>query len=537
MKKWTVLSLLSGAMFIIVIDTTIMNVSISALVMDLNTTVSGVQSAISIYALVMASFMLIGGKLADFVGKKRIFIIGIVIFGIGTSIASFSQSLGMLIFGWSLLEGLGSALMMPNIQTLLRDKYAGKERATAYGVISAVGAIGAALGPIVGGFLTTYASWRWAFRLEVLIVIGVLAFSNRIERDERPAERARFDYLGGVLSIVGWSAIVLAILLGQSYGFWLAKQPLVVVDLELVPLGLSVVPFLIGFGLLIIMLLFRWERHLEESQGEGLFKPSLLGIPGLTSGFAVRFMQMAIMAAFLFIYPLLLQLSFEYTAMETGLALMPFSIAVLIAAMVGAGLSAKYSAKRLIQVGLLIAIAGLLNLALTIQPDISATELASGALFGAGVGLVASQILNLILSSVAAEDTPETTGLNGTFEQLGNAIGVALVGTMMLVTLSAGLEQKIDDAQFSAEDRAALIQAVEEGVQLVSNSQLNEGLEAAGIDETTQSAILNIYADSRTQAFKAGVAFLLFVALVGLILTPGLSDRKLVGEEEVKAVK
>jgi MFS family permease len=413
MKKWTLLSLLSAAMFIIVIDTTIMNVSISALVEDLNTTVGGIQSAISIYALVMASFMLIGGKLADIIGKKRTFLVGLVIFGVGTSIASFSQSLGMLIFGWSLLEGLGSALMMPSIQTLLRDTYEGKDRAAAYGIISAVGAIGAALGPIVGGFLTTYASWRWAFRLEVLIVIGVLFFSNRINPDQLAAKRPKFDYLGAALSIMGWSAIVLGILLGQTYGFWLAKQPLVLGDIELAPFGLSVVPFMVGFGTLIIMLLFRWERTLEQKEGDGLFKPSLFRTKGLMSGFAVRFVQMAIMAAFLFIYPLLLQLSFEYSAMETGLALMPFSIAVLIAAMIGARLSARFSAKRLIQIGFLIGIAGLLTLEFTIQPNISASDLAGGALFGAGVGLIASQILNLILSSVSATDTPETTGLNG----------------------------------------------------------------------------------------------------------------------------
>ena len=538
MKKWTLLSLLSAAMFIIVIDTTIMNVSISALVEDLNTTVGGIQSAISIYALVMASFMLIGGKLADIIGKKRTFLVGLVIFGVGTSIASFSQSLGMLIFGWSLLEGLGSALMMPSIQTLLRDTYEGKDRAAAYGIISAVGAIGAALGPIVGGFLTTYASWRWAFRLEVLIVIGVLFFSNRINPDQLAAKRPKFDYLGAALSIIGWSAIVLGILLGQTYGFWLAKQPLVLGDIELAPFGLSVVPFMVGFGTLIIMLLFRWERTLEQKEGDGLFKPSLFRIKGLPSGFTVRFVQMAIMAAFLFIYPLLLQLSFEYSAMETGLALMPFSIAVLIAAMIGARLSARFSAKRLIQIGFLIGIAGLLTLEFTIQPNISASDLAGGALFGAGVGLIASQILNLILSSVSATDTPETTGLNGTFEQLGNAIGVALVGTIMLVSLSAGLEQGIHTSStISAEDKAVLVQSVEEGVELISNTQLDAGLEAAGADETVKTEVLAIYAKSRTDAFRAGVAFLIFVALAGLILTAGLPDRKLVEEEQPGVVE
>ncbi|MGD2078290.1 MAG: MFS transporter, partial [Chloroflexota bacterium] len=174
MKKWGALITLSLAMFVIVIDTTIMNVSISALVEDLNTTVSGVQAAISVYALVMAAFILIGGKLADLVGKKRIFVIGLIIYGTGTTIASFSESLALLIFGWSFLEGLGGALMIPNIQTILRSEYEGQDLAFAYGMIGAVGAVGAAVGPIVGGFFTTYFSWRWAFRTELLIVIIVL---------------------------------------------------------------------------------------------------------------------------------------------------------------------------------------------------------------------------------------------------------------------------------------------------------------------------------------------------------------------------
>ena len=161
MKKWGVLITLSLAMFIIVIDTTIMNVSISVLVVDLNTTVTGVQSAISIYAMVMAASMLIGGKLADIIGPKRTFLIGLVIYGVGTTVASFSNSLSMLIVGWSILEGIGAALMIPTIQVLLRDAYKEGDLAFAYGIIGAVSAVGAAVGPIVGGFFTTYISWRW----------------------------------------------------------------------------------------------------------------------------------------------------------------------------------------------------------------------------------------------------------------------------------------------------------------------------------------------------------------------------------------
>ena len=529
MKKWMVLITLSMSMFIIVVDTTIMNVSISALIEDLDTSVGGIQAAIALYALVMASFMLIGGKLADILGKKRTFIAGVVIFGIGTFIASTSQSLTMLIIGWSIIEGLGSALMMPNIQTLLRDKYDGSDRAFAYGIISAVAAVGAAVGPIVGGFLTTYYTWRWAFRFEVLIVVAVLILTRYITADKLPADKPSFDILGALLSITGWSALVLGILLGQSYGFWYAKQPFILGSLEIAPLGLSIVPVLIGLGIFLIMLLFSWEQQLEEKGGGGLFKPSLLRTPGLISGFAVRFVQMGTTAAFLFTMPLLFQLSFEFTAMQTGRALIPFSAGLLVFAVLGARLSARFSARRIIQVGFLLTIAGLVIIAGTIEPDAEPSDLATGVVFGMGIGLIASQILNLILSSVSAQDTAEASGLNGTFEQLGNAIGVALVGTMMLGGLTAGIENGINTSTAVPEQhKAALVTAAESSVYLMSDTQLKGELNVIGVSAVEKSEVLSIYALARTQAFQAGMSFLVFIALLGLVMTIRLPKRKLV---------
>jgi MFS family permease len=536
MKNWAALALLSAAMFIIVIDTTIMNVSISALVADLNTTVGGVQAAISIYALVMAAFILIGGKLGDILGKKRAFLIGTAIFGIGTTTASFATSLGVLILGWSVLEGLGSALMIPNIQTLLRAGYEGKDRAFAYAVISAVAAVGAAVGPIVGGLLTTYASWRWAFRLEVIIVVIVLVFSNRLPKDAAPERRPRFDVIGAILNATGWAAIVLGVLLGGDYGFWFAKQPFIIGGRALSPFGLSIVPFVIGLGVLLILGLLVWERRLEEKGADGLFRPSLLRAPGLSPGMGVRFIQMAVSAGFLFTFPLLLQLSFGATAIETGLALMPFSLAMLVTAIAGSRLSARYSAKRLIQAGFLLMIAGLVALLWTIQPDITPADLAGTALFGVGLGLVASQILNLILSSVGPGEVAEAAGLNGTGEQLGNALGVALVGTIMLLALSTNLADGLaSSTAIPPEFQTPLAEAVESGVELMSNEQLTAGLETAGVDEATEAEVLSIYDAARVEAFQAGTAFLVFLALVGMLLTPMLSDRKLV-EMPVDAV-
>jgi MFS family permease len=532
MKKWGALTTLSLAMFIIVIDTTIMNVSISVLVADLDTTVTGVQSAISIYALVMASLMLVGSRLSDIIGTKRTFIIGLIIYSVGTTIASFSTSLSMMIVGWSVLEGVGAALMIPTITVLLRKQYQGAELATSYGIISAVAAVGAAVGPIAGGFFTTFVSWRWAFRTELVIAAIVLLLTRTLMADQLEKDRPKFDYVGALLSAVGWTSIVLGILLAQKYGFFLVKEAFYLGSVEISPFGLSISPVLVGLGFLIILLLFRWERRLEESGGDGLFKPSIFKSKGLKSGIAVRFVQMAVTAGFLYIFPLLLQLTFNYSAMQTGLALMPFSLSLLVMAIVGARLSSRFYANRIIIVGFIIAIAGLASIGASIQPNIGPQDLALGGLFGLGLGLIASQLLNLVFSSVSPENTAEAAGLNSTFEQLGNAIGVALGGSIMLVVLTAGIQNGVNNSNvIPAEIKTPFVAAVEKGVQLMSSTQLEEGLEAAETGEVMSDEILDIYGVARTAAFKAGVGLLTYFALMALIISMWLPKRKLVEAE------
>ncbi|HFE66226.1 MAG TPA: MFS transporter, partial [Chloroflexi bacterium] len=416
-----------------------------------------------------------------------------------------------------------------NIQVLLRGEYEGADLAYAYGMIGAVGAVGAAVGPIVGGFFTTFFSWRWAFRTELVIVVIVLVLSRYLTKDRLPEEWPKFDFVGAGLSIFGWSSIVLGILLAQKYGFFLAKEPFVIGPLSIALLGLSISPILVGLGLLLVWLLFYWEERLEKNGRDGLFKPSILNVPGLKTGFAVRFIQVGITAAFLYILPLLLQLSFNFTAMQTGVALMPFSLSLLLFAILGAGFSARFFANRIIQVGFIMAIAGLGALGASIQPGAAPRDLALGALFGAGLGLIASQILNLILSSVAEEDTAEVAGLTSTFEQLGNAIGVALVGTVMLAALATVMQQEINDSTaLPAEMKPGLTAAVADSVQLMSDDQLKSGLEAAGADPAMAAEIGTLYDQSRTEAFRAGVGLLIFAGLAGLVASLWLPKRKLV---------
>jgi len=270
------------------------------------------------------------------------------------------------------------------------------------------------------------------------------------------------------------------------------------------------------------------ERHLELNGGVGLFKPSLFGTSGLLAGFAVRIFHMGMMAAFFFIAPLLLQLTFEFTAMATGIALLPLSISILIFAIVGARLSSRFRAKRIIQVGYGLVILGLFQLLATIRVESTPSQLATGIVFGIGTGLIASQILNLILSSVDEADTAATAGINATFEQLGNAIGVALVGAIKLSTLLGGLQQRVADSPRIPEAaKPAIVASLQERVQLVSDTQLVQALDQATIAPDLSDRAELAYRTERIQAFRSGMVFLIFMALVGLVLTTGLPNLKL----------
>jgi len=528
MKKG-VLTILSLAMFIIVIDTTIMNVSISALVEDLNTTVSGIQSAISIYALVMASFILIGGKLADIIGKKRTFTIGLILFGIGTFTASISTSLAMLIVGWSVIEGLGSALMMPNIQTILRDTYKDKELPMSYGLIGAVGAVGAALGPIVGGILTTYFTWRYAFLMEVAIVVAILLFSGLIKKDILPKIKPSFDFKGAFLSVLGLSSIVFSILLISTYGIWTAKQPFMIGDYTFAPFGLSIVPFMMFFGLMVIWGFLRYEAKLEANKESGLLKPSILKIGDFKSGILVRFIQMMITAGALYVFPLYMQISMGLNAIDTGLKLMPFSLSLLVAAIVGSKLSAKFSAKKLIQVGLIGAMFGIFLMLLSLSGTITLSPGVSSSIFGIGIGLIASQIVNLILSSVKIKQTAEAAGVSGTFEQLGNSIGVALLGTILVVVLSANVKNGVNASTvLTSEEKVSITEAIGTDVELLSTSSLENALEEYNLDSDVQDELIAINQQSLNEAFMSALVFMLFLTIAGLFSSARLPDKKLV---------
>ena len=439
--------LMAVGTFVVVMDNTIMNVSIQALVADLHTTVSGVQSAIALNALMMAAFVLFGGKLADIVGMKKTFMAGVFLYIAGSLPPSFSGNLTVFILGWCLIQGFGAALMLPNVQTIIRATLTdGALRARAYGAMAGVNALGAAMGPVIGGFLTTYFSWRWAFRLEVLALVVIVIFHAIIPADQPIVTRARVDTLGTILQAGAMIALVLGILLISDYGLLIAKQPLVVGGIELSPfnLGLSLPRRSWGWASSSCCSSCRSRRGITPRTGHPSCTWRSSRLSDFVNGLKVRSIQVSAIAGILFTVPLFMQVSFGISAFDTGLALLPLSISIILGAFLGVRLSGARLPIQIVRIGTLVLSLGAVVMVARMNTGTGPLDLALGlSVVGLGAGLIGSHIVNLVLSSVSPEETAEASGVTSTLEQLGNSVGVAILGTLLTVALSLGLSQSL----------------------------------------------------------------------------------------------
>lgn len=505
-------------MFVLVIDTTIMNVSISTLIVDFNTNVATVQAAITLYSLVMASFMITGGKVGDIIGRKKAFRIGLIIYGTGSFLTAISPTMAVLFIGWSILEGFGATLVMPAIQTLVTSNYSGKDRALAYGILGGIVASAIALGPIIGGWLTTEYTWRLAFGGEVVIVLILLFLSRYIlDASLETKEKPKLDIVGSVLSALGMGFIVFGILLAGTYGWWKARQPFSVGGIEISPFGLSPTPVFILAGGIILLCFALWEHHVIILGRMPLVRLDVLKDRRITSGIFVQMVQTILIGGFLFSMALFFQIAMGLNAMQTGFLYLPLSIPLLIASLTASRLSTHIAPKRIIQFGLLVLIAGLLLAIATINVEVRGLALLTGfALIGIGVGVLASQIMNLVLSQVAPEKTSETAALMSTSQNLGMAIGTALMGSIVIVGLVGGATTLIDNSTVIPDNlKPYVISAVEENARFLNNEELTAILKDAPPDLSQE--ILRINEIARVHGIKASLWGLVIFAVFGII--------------------
>jgi MFS family permease len=516
-----VLLTLASGQFLMTLDSSVMNVSIATVAKDVGTTVSGIQGAITAYTLVMAALMITGAKIGAMIGRKRAFAIGCVIYGCGSLTTSLATSLPVLLFGWSFLEGVGAALILPAIVALVAGNFVTERRPAAYGLVAAAGAIAVAVGPLIGGFCTTYFSWRWVFAGEVVLVIVILLLTRRMA--DAPSEgRPRFDVVGAVLSALGLGLLVFGILRSGEWGWIQPKSG--------APswAGLSPTVWLVLAGVFVIWLFSRWEARRDARGEEPLVRPGLLKNRQLSGGLLMFFFQYLVQAGLFFVVPLYLSVCLGLSALATGARLLPLSVTLLIAAIGIPRLFPAVSPRLVVRSGLFALLAGTLVLLGALDAD-AGPEIVfvPMLLVGLGIGALASQLGSVTVSAVPDDQSPEVGGVQNTMTNLGASIGTALAGSIMIAAVATAFAANIE--QSSAIPERAKSQAsvkLEGGVPFVSDADLEAALDEAHVSSRTTDAALDAYRNARIKGLRSALAILAVLALLALFFAQRIPTRQ-----------
>ena len=542
-RKWIPLIMLASAQFVMVLDTSVMNVAISQIVEDLDTTIQGVQTAITMYTLVMAAFMLLGAKLGDILGRNRGFAIGLAIYGAGSLTTAISPNLGVLLIGWSGVEGFGAVLVIPAIAALTAASYEGRERALAYALLGGVAAVAIAAGPLIGGWVTTEFSWRYVFAAETVVVILILLLRGRIPRAAAAERRPQLDIVGVALSASGLGLIVFAILRSSVWGFVQQRTPPTINGTEITPLGFSPVPFLILGGLALLGAFLVWEQRRARLGRDQLLDPTLLRVVQLRAGLSSLLGQQLVLMGTFFVLPVYLQIVLGLDAFETGKRMLPLSVAMLVFALLGPRMAARRSPRTVAQLGLVAVSIGAIVMLGTLDVTLNDTGFKVAlALIGAGGGLLASQLGNVIMSSVAPAKSSEGGGLQGTAQNLGSSLGTAIIGAVLLASLATGFSQRIaNNSDIPAAARETIVAKTEQGIDIVPVKDVeNAGVEG-GLTQDQAESVAADYGDAQLEALRLALGAVAAAALLSLwftrrLPTESLADGEASGMEPAAAV-
>ena len=488
--------LLAAAMFVLVVDTSLMNVSISAVVEDLDTTVSGVQSAIALEALVSAAFILISSKVGDLIGRKRAYILGLLAYATGALAMTLAQNLITIIVFWALLGGLGASLLLPAMQSLIHGNFEGAARKKTYALVGAAAAIAAAVGPLLGGFVTTYLSWRVGFGLEVVVIAAVLS-NIKMVKDVPYTGPRQVDLVGACLSVVGMGGVVLGILVWQEGG-------------EAV--GAFIVTGLVGF-----VGLAYWLVHGKRAGKATLLDPDLFAFPHFRIGVTQQMLQQITLGGAMIVLPIFLQMTLEYNAMQAGLSLAPLSLSMFAVALLAGRASGKYRSSSVVRAGFALTTVGLaLIIPLVPRADFGWWLIGPLLLAGSGLGLLVSQLNNYTLAPIEPERVSEAAGVNSAAGSFGLSFGLAVAGGLMLAALSLSFTQMTEASTvIPADQQEQIAETLEDDAQVMSNTQIDTLVAAE--PEAVRKEILRINTHARDVSLQIALLVSVLASLIGLI--------------------
>ena len=506
--------LLAMAMFVLVVDTSLMNVSISAVVHDLDTTASGVQSAIALEALVSAAFILISSKVGDLIGRKRAYVLGLLAYAVGASAMTVAQSLTAVIVFWAIIGGLGASLLLPAMQSLIHGNFEGTARKKAYALVGAAAAIAAAVGPLLGGFVTTYLSWRVGFALEVVIIVLVLS-GIRLVRDVEYTGPRHIDLVGAALSVVGMGGLVLGILVWQEGG--------------------ENVVLLMAFGAVALALLAWWLVQRKRQGKLTLLDPDLFRFPHFRIGITEQMMQQITLGGAMIALPLFLQMTLEYDAMQAGLSLAPLSLSMFGVALLAGKRTGRRRPANIVLVGFGLSALGMAMI-IPVMPraDTGWALLVPLMITGSGLGLLVSQLNNYTLSPIAEERVSEAAGVNSAAGSFGLSFGLAMAGGLMLAVLSFGFTDMTNSsAVIPNAQQEQVANTLEDNAEVMSNTELSALLADEPAD--IRDEILRINTESRDRSLQVALVVPLLASLIGLV--NGFRMRRLPDTEPVVSLE
>ena len=510
---------LAMAQFLASYDSSSMNVAISNIAADLNTTVTGVQTTITLFTLTMAALMITGSKLTDIWGRKRCFVAGIWTYGLGAFTTALAPTIGVMIVGFSLLEGIGSALMIPPIYILITVSFDDlKSRAKAFGVISGMAGLGAAAGPLIGGTITSTITWRASFAAEVIVIIIIwLLARKRIQDPPRTGPRPSLDLIGAVVSAAALASIVLGILLANNYGWFTARKDFELGGFVILEQGsMSPVWLFVGLGLLLMGWFAYRVRRLERHGRQPLLASRLFRNRVSNLGLITQMVQWFMIVGGMFVISVFLQVSREYSAIKTGIVLTPTTAGILLSSAAAARLARKRSQRTLIRAGFVVALTGIALLLLMSDATSSPWLMAPGLFaLGIGIGIMLTASVNTVQTSFPDDDQGEISGVSRSVSNLGSSVGVAVAGAVLISALIAGVTSRAEDSTvLNPAEKQELSAALEHQVSALSDTQVREAL--AGRPQPVVDEVERINREARNRALGFALISVGVAGLLGL---------------------
>lgn len=529
-NRWFALIVLALGLAIVIIDNTVLNVAIPYILRDLKTSVDSIQWVVSGYALIIATLLITMGRLGDLFGRKRIFLIGAVLFAIGSGIASFAGNITILFFGEALIEAIGAAMMLTSSLSLLASEFHGKERAIAFGVWGSVAGASATIGPLLGGYLTTYYSWRWSLRINLLVALVVIIGSVFI-KESKGEHGKRFDWAGTFLSGLGLFSLVFALIEGRRFGWWNVDNPLSVFGLNWPTSGVSVIPFAFLAAIVFLTMFVWFEYKIEKNGGSPLLKLSMF--KNLSFSFGAATLGIVSLGQFgvFFILPIYLQNVLGLDAFKTGVVFLSSSISVLIFGPLSGFIASKIGPKWVVSTGMVIMSIGMYLLTRSITLDATGWTLAPAlVVMGIGIGMPSAQLTNLLLSSVPIKLAGEASAVNSTMRQVGTSIGIAIIGAVLIGSLNTTLAKNINsDSLIPSAAKARIISSIDASTLESGQSFVGTNYPPVLVSAIKDDVKLSLVESSR-DALKTAYIFILF----GTAATFLLPNRKVTVKGRVR---